>query len=60
MPLGEMYEVEIDVFDNLNHNHDRLPLTPLLFDRYVTNPFKLEERNFPVDLGHAIKQIVIC
>ncbi|RYU91580.1 DUF3857 domain-containing protein [Mucilaginibacter terrigena] len=48
-PLGEQYEVEIDIFDNLNHN--RLSFNPIIFDRYVTNPFKLEERTYPVDWG---------
>jgi transglutaminase-like putative cysteine protease len=48
-PLGEQYEVEIDVFDNLNHN--RFSFNPVLFNRHVTNPFKLEERTYPVDWG---------
>ncbi|MET3980536.1 hypothetical protein ABIB62_003136 [Mucilaginibacter sp. UYP25] len=48
-PLGEIYEVEIDVFDNLNHN--RLAFNPVLFDRHTTNPFKLQERTYPVDWG---------
>jgi transglutaminase-like putative cysteine protease len=48
-PLGEQYEVEIDLFDNLNHN--RLAFNPVIINRYVTNPFKLEERNYPVDWG---------
>ncbi|QHS56783.1 DUF3857 and transglutaminase domain-containing protein [Mucilaginibacter sp. 14171R-50] len=48
-PLGEQYEVEIDLFDNINHN--RLSFNPIIFDRYVTNPFKLEDRTYPVDWG---------
>ena len=48
-PLGENYEVEIDVFDNLNHN--RFSFNPVLFDRLTANPFKLEERTYPVDWG---------
>ncbi|HEK21830.1 transglutaminase domain-containing protein [Mucilaginibacter sp.] len=48
-PLGETYEVEIDAYDNLNH--DRLSFNPILFDRIVNNPFKLQERNYPVDWG---------
>lgn len=47
--LGELYEVEIDVYDNLDHN--RLAFNPVLFDRFVTNPFKLAERAYPVDWG---------
>jgi hypothetical protein len=48
-PLGEQYEVEIDVFDNLNHN--KFAFNPVLFDRHVVNPFKLEDRTYPVDWG---------
>ena len=48
-PLTERYEVEIDAYDNLNHN--RLAFNPFLFDRVTANPFKLAERNYPVDWG---------
>ena len=48
-PVSEEYEVEIDVFDNLNHN--RMAFNPVLFDRYTNNPFKLQERTYPVDWG---------
>ncbi|MCO5935321.1 DUF3857 domain-containing protein [Mucilaginibacter sp. RB4R14] len=49
VPLCEVYEVEIDVFDNLNHN--RMAFNPVLFERHTTNPFKLQERTYPVDWG---------
>jgi hypothetical protein len=49
MPLGEIYEVEIDVFGSLNH--DRFSFNPVLFDRIISNPFKLAERTYPVDWG---------
>ncbi|TFF39763.1 DUF3857 domain-containing protein [Mucilaginibacter psychrotolerans] len=49
MPLTEKYEVEIDAFDNLNHN--KLNFNPFFFDRITINPFKLEDRNYPVDMG---------
>lgn len=48
-PLGEQYEVEIDVYDNLNHS--RLAFNPVLFNRITHNPFKLQERTYPVDWG---------
>lgn len=48
-PLGEKLEVEIDVFGSMNH--DRFSFNPMLFDRYVSNPFKLAERSYPVDWG---------
>ncbi|WP_374948139.1 DUF3857 domain-containing protein [Mucilaginibacter sp.] len=53
MPLREEYEVEIDAFDNINHA--RLAINPFLFDRITNNPFKLEERNYPVDWGMPSK-----
>jgi transglutaminase-like putative cysteine protease len=48
-PLGEIYEIEMDAFDNLNHN--QLVFNPFLFNRILTNPFKLAERDYPVDWG---------
>ncbi|RWY53984.1 transglutaminase domain-containing protein [Mucilaginibacter gilvus] len=48
-PLVEKMEVEIDAFDNLNHN--KLAFNPFFFDRITNNPFKLNERNYPVDKG---------
>nr|WP_294944507.1 DUF3857 domain-containing protein [uncultured Mucilaginibacter sp.] len=49
LPLVEKYEVEVDAYDNLNHN--KLSFNPFFFDRITTNPFKLEDRNYPVDWG---------
>ncbi|MBD1394746.1 DUF3857 domain-containing protein [Mucilaginibacter glaciei] len=49
MPLREVYEVEINAFDNLNHN--RLSFNPFIFERLTVNPFKLTDRNYPVDWG---------
>jgi hypothetical protein len=49
MPLGEIYDVEIDLFDNMNHN--RLGFNPFFMHWTTTNPFKLAERDFPVDWG---------
>lgn len=49
LPLGEKYEVEIDAFDNLNHT--RLSFNPFILNRISSNPFKLEERSYPVDWG---------
>ncbi|MDF2432772.1 MAG: hypothetical protein JWP44_2403 [Mucilaginibacter sp.] len=48
-PLGEVYEVEMNLYDNMNH--DRLAFTPFLLNAVTTNPFKLAERDFPVDWG---------
>ncbi|MCC8427076.1 DUF3857 domain-containing protein [Mucilaginibacter sp. UR6-11] len=47
--VSENYEIEMDLYDNLNHS--KLSFNPYLFDRIVKNPFKLDERSFPVDWG---------
>jgi hypothetical protein len=49
MALGETYEVELDVFDNLNH--DRLRFNPFILNWITSNPFKLAGRDYPVDWG---------
>jgi hypothetical protein len=51
LPLGEVFEVEIDAFDNMNHN--RLVFNPFLWEKRTSNPFKLVERDYPVDWGMA-------
>lgn len=51
MPLGEMYEVEINLYDNLNNNS--LTFSPFFMNRIITNPFKLAERAYPVNWGMA-------
>jgi hypothetical protein len=48
-PVSESYEIEMNAFDNLDHS--KLSFNPYLFDRIRNNPFKLEERSFPVDWG---------
>ncbi|UEG54734.1 DUF3857 and transglutaminase domain-containing protein [Mucilaginibacter daejeonensis] len=49
--LAEVYEVEINVYDNLKA--DRLSFDPYLFNQITDNPFKLADRTYPVDLGAA-------
>ena len=48
-PVGETYQVEMNVFDGLNHN--RLAFSPFMLNQVITNPFKLTERDYPVDWG---------
>jgi len=48
-PVGETYDVEMNIYDNLNH--DRLSFSPFLLNQVTVNPFKLAERNYPVDWG---------
>lgn len=47
-PVAETYDIEIDAYNNLSN---QVTFNPFLFDRLVTNPFKLTERNYPVDWG---------
>ncbi|MDB5120872.1 MAG: hypothetical protein JWN56_2090 [Sphingobacteriales bacterium] len=48
-PLGEVYTIEMDAFDNLNK--EKFYFNPFFMDRIPENPFKLNERSYPVDLG---------
>jgi len=49
--LAEIYEVEMEAFDNLDK--DKLYFNPFFMDVMDENPFKLTERTYPVDLGAA-------
>ncbi|MES2827536.1 MAG: DUF3857 domain-containing protein [Bacteroidota bacterium] len=49
-PLSESMDIQID--DAIEEGGNLLYFTPLLFDRIKDNPFKLENRQFPVDFGH--------
>ncbi|MES2277412.1 MAG: DUF3857 domain-containing protein [Bacteroidota bacterium] len=49
MPLSEKYEIEFDAPANMSSN--RIPFNPYFIDRIGENPFKLQERNYPVDRG---------
>lgn len=48
-PLSEKYEIEIDAYADLNNS--RFSFNPFIVDRVGENPFKLQERNYPVDRG---------
>jgi len=48
-PLYETYELEFSSMRNMNAT--RLGFNPFIFGRISTNPFKLAERNYPVDMG---------
>jgi hypothetical protein len=48
-PLGEKYEVEINLYDKMNSS--KLAFNPFFLDRIDTNPFKLADRSFPIDMG---------
>lgn len=49
-PLVEKYDIEIDAYKGLK---DKLLFNPFLAGRTEENPFKLQERNYPVDMGSA-------
>lgn len=48
-PLIERYEIEMPVFENINS--DPLFFNPFFIERISRNPFNLNERTYPVDLG---------
>jgi len=47
-PLVETYTIEVDIFNKLDN---RLSFNPFFWDKIDTNPFKLNERSYPVDMG---------
>ncbi|WP_316815345.1 DUF3857 domain-containing protein [Pedobacter nyackensis] len=51
--VGESLVESMDVMleDNIEEAGDLIYFAPLLFERTKENPFKLEERKFPVDFG---------
>lgn len=51
LPLSEVYEIEMDLYKDMNNN--RLAFNPYLFNKITSNPFKLDERVYPVDMGTA-------
>ncbi|MFD0750250.1 transglutaminase domain-containing protein [Mucilaginibacter calamicampi] len=55
--VAEVYEVEMDGYEGLNH--EKLSFNPFVFSQITTNPFKLNERSYPVDWGMASEERVI-
>ncbi|NQX37915.1 protein of unknown function [Pedobacter steynii] len=53
-PLAEVMDVLIE--DNVEEAGNLVYLSPLLYDRTKENPFKLEERKFPVDFGYPTEE----
>lgn len=53
-PLSESMDVVIE--DNVEEAGNLVYLNPLLFDQTKENPFKLEERKFPVDFGYPTEE----
>ena len=49
MPVGETYDVEMS--PSIAGSKDNIRFSPFLLDQIKTNPFKLAQRDFPVDWG---------
>jgi len=56
-PLTEKYEVEFTVTDGSNTN--QFYLSPFFINTISKNPFNLNERTYPVDLGAASDERII-
>jgi hypothetical protein len=48
-PLMEKYDIEIDAYKDLNNS--RISFNPFFIDRITENPFKLQDRTYPIDRG---------
>ncbi len=55
LPLIMAYTATIE--DMVEEAGNLVYFTPLLYERTKENPFKLEERNFPVDLGYQNEEV---
>nr|WP_232325372.1 hypothetical protein [Pedobacter panaciterrae] len=50
--------MDISIEDNVEEAGNLIYFTPLFYERTKENPFKLEERNFPVDFGHPTEETI--
>jgi hypothetical protein len=53
-PIGEIYEVEISLYDKVNTGN--FTFNPFFLNRITENPFKMTDRLYPVDWGMASEQ----
>ncbi|WGQ09282.1 DUF3858 domain-containing protein [Pedobacter gandavensis] len=49
--------MDIEIEDNVEEAGNLLYFMPLLYDRTTENPFKLEDRKFPIDFGHPTEEM---
>lgn len=56
-PLTEKFDVEIEGFDDLNK--DVLFFNPYFIDRWEQNPFRSNERLYPVDFAAPVESFVM-
>lgn len=54
--LTESYDVEMALFDSLQYK--QIYFNPFLVNKQSKNPFNLNERTYPVDLGMSVEEIV--
>jgi transglutaminase-like putative cysteine protease len=54
LPVTETFDIEVE-----NGNADKINFNPYLVGRIAENPFKAEDRNYPVDLGRPADTKVI-
>jgi hypothetical protein len=56
-PLETLEEtMDITIEDNIEETGDVAYFMPMLFERTKENPFRLEERNFPVDFAYPTEE----
>lgn len=56
MRIQESYEVEFDLLDSLGM--EKVYFSPFLVNKISTNPFNLNERTYPVDMGMRMEEVV--
>lgn len=49
--------MDIEIEDNIEEAGNLLYFMPLLYDRTKENPFKLEDRKFPIDFGYPTEEV---
>ncbi len=54
LPLQEAYEIEMQSIGDMSANV--IYFNPYLFDKETKNPFNLNERSYPVDLGAVVEK----
>jgi len=56
-PISDTYEVEIK--NKVERINDMIIINPFLFEKIENNPFKLEERKYPVDFAYCRNKYLI-
>ncbi len=51
-----LQSMQVTIEDKVEEAGDLIMLSPMLFDQTKENPFKLEERNYPVDFAYPIEE----